>query len=147
MRIENFFGVSANALQIQIWTSLIAMLLLKYLQRRSRFGWRLSTLAALLGQQLFVYGDLWLWLDEPGYGSMSSFNRGHCSPPTPNKSRSSPQFIGKAEIPTSSRRRNSQTENTAVSPLAAASLSTNLDSSDLFGSIWLLHSWNWTLFA
>ncbi|MGC8549813.1 MAG: hypothetical protein ACP5M4_08945 [Acidobacteriaceae bacterium] len=65
MRIKTFVGTSANALQIQIWTALIAMLLLKYLQLRSRFGWSLSNLAALLRQQLFVYRDLWLWIDEP----------------------------------------------------------------------------------
>jgi IS4 transposase len=65
LRIRTFVGTSANALQIQIWTALIAMLLLKYLQLRSRFGWSLSNLAALLRQQLFVYRNLWLWIDEP----------------------------------------------------------------------------------
>ena len=34
-------GTSANALKVQVWTALIAMLLLKYLQLRSRFGWSL----------------------------------------------------------------------------------------------------------
>jgi hypothetical protein len=32
---------------------------------RSSFGWSLSNLVALLRQQLFVYRDLWAWLDEP----------------------------------------------------------------------------------
>ncbi len=41
------------------------MLLLKYLQLRARFGWSLSNLAALLRQQLFVYRDLWDWIDQP----------------------------------------------------------------------------------
>jgi hypothetical protein len=41
------------------------MLLLKYLQLRSRFGWSLSNLVALLRQQLFVYRDLLSWLDRP----------------------------------------------------------------------------------
>jgi hypothetical protein len=36
-----------------------------YLQLRSRFAWSLSNLAALLRQQLFVYRDLWLWIDQP----------------------------------------------------------------------------------
>ena len=52
-------------MQTQIWTAPIALLLLKYLQLRSRFGWGLPNLAALLRQQLFVYRDLWLWTDEP----------------------------------------------------------------------------------
>ena len=32
---------------------------------KSTFGWSLSTLAALLRQQLFFYRDLWVWLDDP----------------------------------------------------------------------------------
>jgi transposase len=65
LRIKTFVGTSANALQTQIWTALIAMLAIKYLQMRSSFGWSLSNLVALLRQQLFVYRDLWAWLDEP----------------------------------------------------------------------------------
>ena len=65
LRIKTFVGTSANALHIQIWTALIAILLLKYLQLRARFGWSLSNLVALLRQQLFVYRDLQSWLDEP----------------------------------------------------------------------------------
>jgi Transposase DDE domain/Domain of unknown function (DUF4372) len=65
LRLKTFVGTSPNALQIQIWTALIALLLLKYLQLRARFGWSLSNLAALLRQQLFVYRDLWAWIDQP----------------------------------------------------------------------------------
>lgn len=65
LRIKTFVGVSANALKIQIWTALIAMLVLKYLQMRARYGWSLSNLCALLRQQLFVYRDLFPWLDDP----------------------------------------------------------------------------------
>jgi Sec-independent protein secretion pathway component TatC len=52
----------------QIWTALIAMLILKYLQLRSRFSWSLSNLIALLRHQLFVYRDLFTWLDAPFEG-------------------------------------------------------------------------------
>ncbi len=65
LRIKTFVGTSPNTLQIQIWTALIALLLLKYLQLRARFGWSLSNLTALLRQQLFVYRDLFAWIDEP----------------------------------------------------------------------------------
>jgi hypothetical protein len=58
-------GTSANALKIQIWTALIAMLILKYLKLKATFGWSLSNLVALLRQQLFVYRDLWSWLNCP----------------------------------------------------------------------------------
>lgn len=65
LRIKTFVGTNANALHVQIWTALIAMLLLKYLQLRARFGWSLSNLVALLRQQLFVCPDSQAWLDEP----------------------------------------------------------------------------------
>jgi hypothetical protein len=65
LRVKTFVGTSPNALKTQIWTALIAMLLLKYLQLRSTFGWSLSNLCALLRQQLFVYRDLFIWLNDP----------------------------------------------------------------------------------
>ena len=64
-KIKTFVGTSANAVRTQVWTALIAMLVLKYLQLKSQFCWSLSTLAALLRQQLFFYRDLWAWLDDP----------------------------------------------------------------------------------
>ena len=39
LKIKTFLGTSANVVKTQIWTALIAMLLLKYLQLRSTFGW------------------------------------------------------------------------------------------------------------
>jgi hypothetical protein len=65
LRLKTFVGTSANALKIQIWTALIAMLVLKYLQLRASYGWSLSNLVALLRQQLFVYRDLFAWLNQP----------------------------------------------------------------------------------
>ena len=68
LKIKTFLGTSANAVKTQIWTALIAMLVLKYLQLRSRFAWSLSNLIALLRHQLFVYRDLFAWLDDPFEG-------------------------------------------------------------------------------
>jgi len=65
LRVKTFVGTSAQALKTQLWTALIAMLLVKYLQLKSIFGWSLSNLVALLRQQLFVYRDLWAWIDNP----------------------------------------------------------------------------------
>jgi hypothetical protein len=58
-------GTSANAVRTQVWTALIAMLVLKYLQLKSKFAWSLSTLAVPRRQQLFFYRDLYVWLDDP----------------------------------------------------------------------------------
>jgi hypothetical protein len=51
--------------QVQIWTALIAMLLLKFLLLKSTWRWSLSNLAALLRFNLLTYRDLWAWLDAP----------------------------------------------------------------------------------
>jgi len=68
LKIKTFVGTSATALHTQIWTALIALLVLKYLQLRSTFGWSLSNLVALLQFQLFTHRDLWAWLNEPFTG-------------------------------------------------------------------------------
>jgi len=68
LKVKTFLGTSANAVKTQIWTALIAMLILKYLQLKSTFGWSLSNLAALLRQQLFIFRDLWAWLNAPWEG-------------------------------------------------------------------------------
>jgi hypothetical protein len=65
LKIKTFVGTSANAVKIQIWTALIAMLLLRYLQLSSRFAWSLANLVALLRMNLFTHRDLMAWLDQP----------------------------------------------------------------------------------
>lgn len=53
LKVKTFVGTTENALYIQIWTALIAMLLIKYLQFKSKFGWSLSNLVAFLRWNLF----------------------------------------------------------------------------------------------
>jgi hypothetical protein len=65
LKVKTFVGTSENALYIQIWTALIAMLLVKYLKFKSRFNWSLSNLVAFLRWNLFTYRDLWNWIDNP----------------------------------------------------------------------------------
>ncbi len=65
LKVKTFVGTSANALRIQIWTALIAMLMLKYLQFKSRFDWALSNLVTLVRWNLFTYRDLWVWINNP----------------------------------------------------------------------------------
>ena len=80
LRIKTFVGTTANAPKTQIWTALIALLAVKFLQLQSKFPWSLSRLVALLRQQLFVYRDLWLWLETP------------FEPPIPIRDDDSPQL-------------------------------------------------------
>ena len=65
LKIKTFVGTSPNAVRIQVFSALIAMLMLRFLQLRSRFGWSLSNLVALLRMNLFTHRDLWAWLDKP----------------------------------------------------------------------------------
>jgi hypothetical protein len=65
LKIKTFVGTSPNALMTQIWTALIAILLLKYLKFRSSFAWSISNLVAMLRYNLFTYRDLWAWINSP----------------------------------------------------------------------------------
>jgi hypothetical protein len=65
LKIKTFVGTTPNAVKTQIWTALIAILLLRYLQLSSRYGWSLSNLVALLRMNLFTHRDLRAWLDAP----------------------------------------------------------------------------------
>lgn len=66
LKIKTFIGVTRNALLIQIWTALIAMLLLKWLHFISQAGWSFSSLVSLLRMNLFTYRHLLDWINDPG---------------------------------------------------------------------------------
>lgn len=65
LKVKTFLGTNENAVKSQLWTALLAALLLKFLQLKSSFGWSLSNLAALLRMNLLTYRCLWGWLDKP----------------------------------------------------------------------------------
>ena len=65
LRIKTFVGTSTNAVHIQLWTALIAILMLKILKLRSTLGWSMSNLVAMLRFNLFTYRELWEWINKP----------------------------------------------------------------------------------
>jgi len=66
LKIKTFVGTSPNAVKMQLWTALIAILLLKYMKILSTFAqWSLSNLIALLRFNLFTYRNLQEWLNDP----------------------------------------------------------------------------------
>jgi len=65
LRIKTFVGTSPNAVAVQIWTALIALLILKWLHFRSTAGLSFSNLAGVLRLILFTYRDLEDWLKKP----------------------------------------------------------------------------------
>jgi len=80
LKIKTFVGTSANAVRTQIWTALICMLLLRYLQMSSKFGWSMANLVALLRMNLFTHRDLMAWIEQP-----------FAAPPDPTDTQDSPQ--------------------------------------------------------
>lgn len=65
LKVKTFVGTSENAVKVQIWTALIAMLLLKFLLMKATWKWSLSNLAAMIRFNLLTYRDLWAWLNAP----------------------------------------------------------------------------------
>lgn len=65
MKIKSFVGTSENAVQIQIWTAMTAILLMKFLKERAKYDWHLSNLVTFIRLNLFVKIDLQKWLDQP----------------------------------------------------------------------------------
>ncbi|MGJ1474838.1 hypothetical protein ACR79M_03175 [Sphingobacterium spiritivorum] len=65
MKITSFVGTSQNAVQIQIWTALIGILLLKYIQKKVIYKWNLSNLMSFIRMKIFVKIDFWQWANDP----------------------------------------------------------------------------------
>src|ERR1700731_3654150 len=65
LTVKSFVGTTENALRIQIWTALIALLLLKWLHHLSKANWSLSNLASMLRLNLFTYRELTKWIHNP----------------------------------------------------------------------------------
>lgn len=64
-RVKSFVGTSANAVRIQMWCSMIAMLLIKYLKSKAEYPWHLSNLITFLRMNVFIKIDLWQWVNKP----------------------------------------------------------------------------------
>jgi hypothetical protein len=64
-RVKTFVGTSPNAVRIQMWCSMIAILLIKYLKSKADYKWHMSNLITFLRINLFVKIDLWKWVNKP----------------------------------------------------------------------------------
>lgn len=65
LKIKSFVGTSENAVQIQIWTALITILLMTFLKVKAQYKWNMSNLITFIRLNLFVKIDLWSWIDKP----------------------------------------------------------------------------------
>lgn len=78
-KIKSFVGTSENAVLIQIWTAMIAMLLLKYLKEKAQYDWHLSNLVTFIRLNLFVKIELMKWLNNPFYQPVKTRKNGQLS--------------------------------------------------------------------
>lgn len=76
LRIKAFYGTSKNAVLIQIWTALIAYLLLVWLKFKTKVGWGLLQRSRLAQTMLLERQDLWalLGLRPPDHRQLVPFN-------------------------------------------------------------------------
>ena len=71
--LKYFLGDSENAIQIQIWCSLIADLILKIVKKGVAAKWSFSNLAAMVRLHLMTYIDLASFLRSPEKALMQVF--------------------------------------------------------------------------
>jgi hypothetical protein len=81
LKIKAFYGTSENAVLIQIWTALIAYLLLLWLKVRSWAVWSILELTRLVQNLIMERCNLWALLcprtsDPADYGQLTLFNLG-----------------------------------------------------------------------
>jgi len=79
LKIKAFYGTSENAVLIQIWTAMIAYLLLLWLKVSSRVAWTILDLTRLVKTLIMERCNLWALLcpptsDPPNYGQLTLFN-------------------------------------------------------------------------
>lgn len=65
LSIKSFLGTTRNAVEVQIWTALITMLLMVFLKSIAKYRWCLSNLVSSLRINTFTKIDLMQWLNEP----------------------------------------------------------------------------------
>ncbi len=81
LKIKAFYGTSENAVLIQIWTAMIAYLLLLWLKLKSSVGWSILELTRLVKTLIMERCNLWALLsprasDPPDFGQLTLFNLG-----------------------------------------------------------------------
>jgi hypothetical protein len=63
--IKAFFGTSTNAVEIQVWTVLISILLIYFIRDISMVKWNFSNLLRVIRTAFFEYDNLYVWINIP----------------------------------------------------------------------------------
>ncbi|MDW3209506.1 MAG: IS4 family transposase [Reichenbachiella sp.] len=65
LKVKTFIGTSPNAVLIQLWTAMLAMLILKYLKIKAKYNWSLANLISFIRIAILSKIDLFKWLNQP----------------------------------------------------------------------------------
>ena len=79
--LRYFYGESSNAIKIQIWTTLIANLLLMVIQKRIRRTWSFSGLATMFRIMLMYYVNCYTFFEEPEKDWLAILQNNESPPP------------------------------------------------------------------
>ena len=82
--LRYFYGESANAINIQIWVTLIANLLLMIIQKRIKRPWSFSGLAKIIRIMLMYYVNCYTFLAEPEKDWAKMIQEAQEIPPEPS---------------------------------------------------------------
>src|SRR5690606_26942400 len=63
--LKYFLGDNENAIEIQIWTAMLANLLITLVRSKVKRSWAFSNLVSLIRQQLMNYVDIYRFLEDP----------------------------------------------------------------------------------
>ena len=63
--LKYFLGDNENAIEIQIWTAMLANLLITLIKSKVKRNWAFSNLVSIVRQQLMNYINIYLFLEDP----------------------------------------------------------------------------------
>jgi hypothetical protein len=63
--LKYFLGDNENAIEIQIWTAMLANLLITLVRSRLKRSWAFSNMVSIIRQQLMNYIDVYCFLEDP----------------------------------------------------------------------------------
>lgn len=63
--LKYFLGDNQNAIEIQIWASLIIQLIMLVVQREIKRSWAYSNMVSIIRFHLMTYIDLFMFLENP----------------------------------------------------------------------------------
>ncbi len=63
--LKYFLGDNENAIEIQIWTAMLANLLITLVRSRVKRNWAFSNLVSIIRQQLMNYINIYFFLEDP----------------------------------------------------------------------------------